>query len=47
MAGQEVFMDIPAVQNIAKNFSTISEVLNAVNKALEALSTVLKTTAAN
>lgn len=38
-------MDIPAVRQMAKNFGQIGEVLQAVNAALEALLTILKTTA--
>jgi len=41
----EVYMDIPAVRQMAKNFGQIGEVLQAVNAALEALVTILKTTA--
>lgn len=41
----EVYMDVPAVQNIAKAFGTISEVLETVSKVLEALILTLKTTA--
>src|SRR4051812_47415024 len=40
-----VEIDIPAVRNIAKKFSTISETLTNVNKVLQALITTLKTTA--
>lgn len=45
MSSQGVFMDTDAVRGMAKNFGQIGEVLSAVNKALEALSTVLKATA--
>jgi hypothetical protein len=41
----EVYMDVPAVRNMAKNFGTISEVLTTVAKVLEALVLILKTTA--
>jgi len=41
----EVYMDIPAVRQMAQNFGQIGEVLEAVNAALEALLTILKTTA--
>lgn len=41
----EIYMDIPAVQNIAKTFGDISEVLKTVSKVLEALVLTLKTTA--
>lgn len=38
-------MDIPAVRGMSKRFSTISDVLKNVSKTLQALLTVLKTTA--
>lgn len=38
-------MDVPAVRDMAKTFQTISEVLRAVDKALEAIVTFLKVTA--
>jgi hypothetical protein len=41
----EVYMDIPAVRAIAKNFGNIGEVLEAVNKVLEGLLMILRTTA--
>jgi hypothetical protein len=41
----QVYMDVPAVRDMAKNFQTISEVLRAVDKALEAISMFLKATA--
>ncbi len=41
----EVYMDVPAVREMAKSFGTISEVLNMVIKVMEALITTLKTTA--
>jgi hypothetical protein len=41
----QVYMDIPAVRTMAKNFGTISEVLEAVNKVLEGLLMILRTTA--
>lgn len=41
----EVYMDIPAVREMSKSFDTISDVLNAVAKALEMLANVLKATA--
>ena len=44
MANDEVYMDIPAVRDIAKGFDTISDVLNTVNKVLEGLVLTLKTT---
>ncbi|MEZ4726296.1 MAG: hypothetical protein R3E79_04085 [Caldilineaceae bacterium] len=40
-----VYMDIPAVRNMAKSFGTISDVLNNVSRVLQALITTLKTTA--
>lgn len=42
---QGVYMDIPAVRGISKNFSTISDVLKAVSKTLEAIANALKATA--
>ena len=41
----EVYMDVPAVRDMAKSFGNIGETLDAVNKVLEGLLTVLKTTA--
>jgi hypothetical protein len=41
----EVYMDIPAVRGIAKVCSDVGETLDTVNKTLETLVTVLKTTA--
>lgn len=41
----EVYMDVPAVRNIAKTFGTINDVLTTVVKVLEALITTLKATA--
>ncbi len=41
----EVYMNVPAVRQMAKNFQTISEVLTTVNKVLEAMLMILKTTA--
>lgn len=41
----EVYMDIPAVRDMAKGFGTIGEVLDAVAKVLEGLATLLKATA--
>jgi len=41
----EVYMEVPAVRQMAKNFQTISEVLSTVNKVLEAMLMILKTTA--
>ena len=45
MAVDRVYMDVPAVRDLAKGFHTISEVLTAVGKALDALSNVLKAVA--
>jgi len=45
MATDEVFMDIPAVQNMAKGFKGFGDVLDAVAKAMEAISLSLKATA--
>ena len=42
---QGVYMDIPAVRGISRNFNTISDVLKAVSKMLEAISNALKATA--
>lgn len=42
---EEVYMDVPAVRNMAKAFGTISDILKAVCKALEALIMTLKATA--
>ena len=44
-SSQGVYMDTDAVRGFSKNFQTISEVLDGVAKAMEALSTVLKATA--
>jgi hypothetical protein len=44
-AGTEVYMDVPAVRGMAKSFGTIGDVLRNVAKVLEALTTILKTTA--
>ena len=41
----EVFLDIPQVEKMSKDFNTFGEVLDAVSKALEAISTLLKATA--
>jgi uncharacterized protein YukE len=41
----EVYMDIPAVRNMAKRFDNISDVLNNVSRTLQALITILRTTA--
>jgi hypothetical protein len=41
----EVFMDIPQVEKMSKDFQTFGDVLEAVNKTLEALSMLMKATA--
>ena len=41
----EVYMDVPAVRDMAKGFGTIGDVLDAVAKVLEGLVTLLKATA--
>ncbi len=41
----QVFMNLPAVRGMAKNFGNIGNVLNTVAKVLDTLSTILKTTA--
>lgn len=41
----EVYMDVPAVRNMAKAFGQIGEVLKAVCKVLEVLVNTLKATA--
>ncbi len=41
----EVFMDIPAVEKMSKDFQTFGSILEGVAKTLEALSLVLKATA--
>ena len=45
MATDEVFMDIPQVENMAKSFNTFGEVLDGVAKAMQALSISLKAAA--
>ena len=45
MAVNEVYMEVPAVRNMAKKFGDIGQVLSNVNKVLEALSTTLKAVA--
>lgn len=45
MAVDQVYMEVPAVRGMAKNFGTISDVLNGVDKALEVLSSLLKASA--
>lgn len=41
----QVYMDVPAVRQIAKNFGQIGEVLDNVAKVLEALVMILRGTA--
>jgi hypothetical protein len=45
MSTEEVFMDIPQVQDMAKQFNAFSEILNAAAIALQAISISLKATA--
>jgi len=45
MAVNEVYMEVPAVRNMAKKFGDIGQVLSNVNKVLETLSTTLKAVA--
>jgi len=42
---EQVYMDIPAVKNIANTLGKVSDTLKTVNKTLEALANILKTTA--
>lgn len=42
---QEVFMDIPKMEDVSKQFDTFGDVLDAVAKTLEAISAVMKATA--
>jgi hypothetical protein len=42
---QEVFMDIPKMEEVSKSFGTFGDVLDAVAKTLEAVSMVMKATA--
>ncbi len=44
-SSQGVYMDTDAVRGMAKNFGSIGEVLQAVNKAMQTLSNILKATA--
>ncbi len=41
----EVYMDIPQVLKISKDFSTFGDILDGVAKALQAIAMVLKATA--
>jgi len=43
--GDEISMDVPAVQDLSRKFNNFSNLLNAINKMLETLATILKTTA--
>jgi hypothetical protein len=45
MSTDEVFMDIPQVENMAKGFNTFGDVLDGASKALEAISISLKAAA--
>jgi division protein CdvB (Snf7/Vps24/ESCRT-III family) len=45
MAQNTVYMNIPDVQNIAKTFATLNQILNAVSQALQVLIDTLKATA--
>lgn len=45
MATDEVFMDIPQVENMAKSFQTFGDVLDGIAKAMEAISAALKASA--
>lgn len=42
---EEVYINVPAVRDIAKTLGTVGETLEKVNKTLEMLSMMLKTTA--
>lgn len=41
----EIYMEVPAVRQMAKTFGQLGEILQAVNKVLEGLSMTLKVTA--
>lgn len=45
MTTNEVYMNVPAVRDISKNFGTISEVLSNVVKVLDVLINTLKAVA--
>jgi hypothetical protein len=45
MATDEVFMDIPQVENMSKGFKQFGEILDAVAKTLEAISISLRVAA--
>jgi hypothetical protein len=42
---EEVFMDVPAVRGIARNFGQMADVLRAVSRSLETAIATLKATA--
>jgi hypothetical protein len=42
---QEVYMNVPAVQGIARNFGQMEQVLRAASRSMEVAITTLKTTA--
>lgn len=44
-SSDEIFMNIPAVQQISKTLHTVSDVLKGIDKGLKALSHVLEVTA--
>jgi len=44
MATDEVFMDIPQVETMAKSFKTFGEVLDGIGKAVEAIAATLHMT---
>jgi hypothetical protein len=41
MAAEEVYMDIPQVQDISKKFQTFGDVLDGIGKAIEAIALVM------
>lgn len=45
MATDQIYMDVPAVQNMGTQFNNIGETLKQVSNALEVCMTILKTTA--
>ncbi len=45
MATNGVFMNVPAVRKMSKNFGTIGRILKNVSKALQVLMNILKATA--
>lgn len=45
MTVEEIYMDVPAVRDIAKQLQQISDVLKAVCKALDVIVNLLKATA--